>query len=153
MERDDIRDSLLGSIPWHEHANCWGVTIAIQGRDIPLGIMAAEESGPPIDFVRSLVTDLRDHEERFRQYAARELLDDYNESWRRYSDDERPISARDFVERFSLQMVTVEHGLLCGFGNRGWIANLVYDASDMFTEHRVTVLVTGDAGTIGAAIE
>ena len=77
----------------------------------------------------------------------------YNGDWRFYTDDEVEVSTETFITRLSLKMLQIEFMRFNSRGQQGWGAVLTYDASDMFTEHDVSVYVHEDLSVAGVGLD
>ena len=153
MNRNDICEATIGNLPWHEEHGCWGGFVELNGHSIPLTVIPSGQREPPIAFIQSLVAALRKHDGRLSQSAADELLDVYNGDWRFYTDDEVEVSTETFITRLSLKMLQIEFMRFNSRGQQGWGAVLTYDASDMFTEHDVSVYVHEDLSVAGVGLD
>jgi hypothetical protein len=107
--------------------------------EVPV-LMHFDEQGrpPPVEFILSVVRDVRHRLETYREAAADQLLDIFNSGWAKF-DAEGPVSRQRFISRLSLQQIEFDYGMLDAKGTLGWLGSVQFDADEMFTEHSVSV--------------
>jgi hypothetical protein len=139
-----INDAVLGELKfdptdyllWYK-----GVGQFAPGDDVE--VIVKIKGGEPFDILeraRAAFTVIQHRAAEYPPFAAKELLDAYNENW----NDEQPISAETFVGRIWLYSFA--------FDPDGTV-ELRYDDDDMFLGHTIVVHLDADLNVSWGGIE
>lgn len=118
-----------------------GVAQFAPGDDVE--VIVSINGGEPFDIIeraRAAFTVIQHRAAEHPPFAAKELLDAYNENW----NDEQPITAETFVNRISL--------FSFAFDPDGTV-ELRYDDDDMFLGHTIVVNLDADLNVSSSGIE
>jgi hypothetical protein len=137
-----MRDDILGSL---EKSNCGQDCLVGQidylGRIIHLTI---DPDGTDLSLIlplaRDIVREISKYDLTAREFAAKHLLEEYNEDWRKYQKEDEHGNMRDvinpvlspegFKERISLNAIGIT-------GDSLW--DLYYDDGGLFAGHSIIV--------------
>jgi hypothetical protein len=132
--KNPIEDPVLGRLTWDDNFDWWEAQIELKPGltiDAHVELGSAQDDVAAVAAGREFIRWLRQHEPAARRFAAAELLDTHNDCW----NDGKPISARTFAGRMTLESV----GITPGGG-----ASLYYHDGDLFWGHCIIVTVGKD---------
>jgi hypothetical protein len=121
-----IHEEVLGRLEWDDRTGDWrGGLDLFPNFHVGISVEPQEDLARTLIQARESLSWLRENEDYARRCIADELLETYNGSW---SEEERPISLEEFIDRIELLDVD-----FAGDGSVG----LWYDAGEMFGGHAI----------------
>lgn len=129
---NQIEDAVFGKLIWEKEYGWWSGELKFSPESIAkIRINAENETDTDaISAAHRLFEKIRVSDSEIRNFAADELLELHNESWR--EDDEAEISREDFCSRIKITSVNFE-----GEGD----ITIYFDDDDLFWGHVIVVQI------------
>lgn len=140
---DNISDKYLGRLSWNQELTTWEGKVKIpRGNAIPFAILDERKEGTStIEAARPYVSAFVESPVRPKEYAADDLLENYNKHWGKKRGI--ALSKDEFIARLSIESLYVIPGLFM---------RVFLDDGDIYGGHSIVVMVLQDGSKKSVAV-
>ena len=140
--QETITDDYLGTLQYNKKNKSYEGKIKDNlDNKIEFGIDTDENLEELIIYTQQLLKKYLNNDDSLKLYAARQLLDIYNDVW---NETDIEITEREFASRMLLEGITV-------YGDR--ITTFYYQDGDLFYGHSITIYLDEQGNLESAQIE
>lgn len=140
--QETIRDNYLGTLKYNRKLKSYEGKIKDNlDNEIEFGIDVDENLAELIIYTRQLLKKYLNRDYELKLYAARQLLDIYNDTW---NETDIEITEREFASKMLLEGITV-------YSDR--FTTFYYQDGDLFYGHSITIYLDESRNLESAQIE
>lgn len=140
--QETITDDYLGTLQYNEKFNSYEGKIQDNlDNEIEFGIDVDENLEESLDYTRQLLKKYLNNDDSLKLYAARQLLDIYNDVW---NETDIEITEREFAGSMLLEGITV-------YSDR--FTTFYFQDGDLFYGHSITIYLDERGNLESAQIE